>query len=130
MSLRAPLAVVVEIRVDERRWFRLSRNVGEDGLTLQRPLPIEVGRPVELRLKLPLAPGPAGSGATPGTGGASGGREEDDATVVLRAELSLDDDDEPHGHTGGRALVFLDPPRERRALIARYVKERLALHLS
>jgi hypothetical protein len=142
MSLRAPLVVVVEVWAEldagPRRWFRLSRNVGEDGVTLQRPLPLEVGRPVELRLVLPLA-GRAevvaavgargGLGAAGPVAGAAGGEEDDEATLSLRAEVAVDDGDEPHGDKGGRALLFLEPPRERRAVIARYVKERLALHL-
>jgi hypothetical protein len=142
MSLRAPLVVVVEVWAEldagPRRWFRLSRNVGEDGVTLQRPLPLEVGRPVELRLVLPLA-GRAevvaavgargGLGAAGPMAGAGGGGEDDEATLSLRAEVVVDDGDEPHGDKGGRGLLFLEPPRERRAVIARYVKERLALHL-
>jgi len=130
MSLRAPLAVVVEIRADDRRWFRLSRNVGDDGVTLERPLPLERGRPVEVRLVLPLAAGT--------TGGAEGGASapappSDEALLLARAEVVAEDDDgddDPQGQGGGRGLLFLEPSRERRAAIARYVKERLALHLS
>jgi hypothetical protein len=126
MSLRAPLAVVVEIRADDRRWFRLSRNVGDDGVTLQRPLPLDPGRPVEMRLLLPLAAGPTGAGGD----AAAPAPPTDEATLLARAEVVAEDGDDPHGQGGGRGLLFLEPSRDRRAAIARYVKERLALHLS
>jgi hypothetical protein len=66
LSLRAPIAVAVEIRAPAGRVFRLAWNVGEDGLRLQRPLPFEAGRPVEARLTLPDADGTALGGGAAG----------------------------------------------------------------
>ena len=109
MSLRAPLAVPVEIRSDDgmggvRRVFRLSANVGEDGVCLERPVPFDVGRPVAIGFTLPDA-----SSAT-----------------VLRAELALTDDDGAGEH-GGSALTFLAAPADVRLALHRYVLERLGL---
>jgi len=56
--------------------------------------------------------------------------DTDEATLLARAEVVAEDGDDPHGQGGGRGLLFLEPSRDRRAAIARYVKERLALHLS
>jgi hypothetical protein len=53
LSLRAPIAVPVEIRAESRRVFRLAADVGEDGVALDRPAPFEPGRPVETRFTLP-----------------------------------------------------------------------------
>ena len=49
MSLRAPIAVTVEVRAAGRRVFRLAENLGEDGIALERPAPFEIGRPVDYR---------------------------------------------------------------------------------
>jgi hypothetical protein len=118
MSLRAPIAIVVEIRADQRRWFRLSRNVGSDGLGLCRPVPVEVGRTVEVRFVLPLATAPASASADP------------DGPLSLRAEVGLDDgDDVGSGDAGGNQLTFVEPPHDARQLLRLYVKERLGLHL-
>ncbi len=109
MSLRAPLAVPVEVRTDSssgelRRVFRLARNVGEDGLRLARPVPFDIGRPVAIAFTLPDSPGP----------------------IVLRAELALTEDD-GEGELGGRELAFVSTPAEARQSIQSYVVERLGL---
>jgi hypothetical protein len=109
MSLRAPLAVPVEIRTDGkssdlRRVFRLARNVGEDGLRLARPVPFDIGRPVAVAFTLPDFPTP----------------------IVLRAVLALTEDD-GEGEGGGRELTFLSAPSEDRQSINRYVADRLGL---
>lgn len=114
MSLRAPIAIVVEIRTDQRRWFRLSRNVGSDGLALVRPVPIEIGRTVELRMVLPLA--------------AATSLGEGEGALTLRAEIAHDDD-RASGDEGGNQLTFIEPPHDARQLLRVYVKERLGLHL-
>jgi hypothetical protein len=114
LSLRAPIAVAVEIRAPARRVFRLAWNVGEDGVRLQRALPFEPGRPVEIAFTLP----------------------EGHAALALRAEVGAPDRDREGGGAGGDAsgdgepvteLLFLDPPEEARAAIRRYVHERLGL---
>jgi hypothetical protein len=107
LSLRAPIAVAVEIRAGARRVFRLAENLGEDGITLVRPAPFEAGRPVEARFVLPDAGEP----------------------LALRAELLPIDGDEQAAADGdgGRALRFLDPPQDARAALRRYVQERLGL---
>lgn len=97
-TLRAPIAVPVEIRADTRRAFRLAAAVGEDGIRLETPLPFEAGRVVEARFWLP-----------DGTG------------LILPARLD-GDDGEP-----AEALVFLEPPSEPRRALHRYVVERLEL---
>ena len=97
MSLRAPIAVPVEIRAPTRRVFRLAAAVGEDGLRLARGASFEPGRPVDLRFALP-------------DGGAL-------ALTAIVGEGDGPDDD----------LRFLDPPSEARAAIGRYVQERLGL---
>jgi hypothetical protein len=97
LSLRAPIAVPVEIRAPAGRVFRLTWNVGEDGIRLVRGVSLEPGRPVDLRFALPDGP-----------------------IWELRAEIAggdAEDDD----------LLFLEPPAETRALIRRYVLERLGL---
>jgi PilZ domain-containing protein len=107
LSLRAPMAVAVEIRAPARRVFRLAWNVGEDGVKLQRALPFEPGRPVELAFTLP----------------------DGDATLALRAEVGSPDGDGQDKGDGVQVteLVFSDPPQEARAAIRRYVHERLGL---
>jgi hypothetical protein len=109
MSLRAPLAVPVEVRTDGassdlRRVFRLARNVGEDGIRLMRPVPFDIGRPVAIAFTLPDSAAP----------------------IVVRAELALTDDD-GEGEGGGRELTFLTVPAEDRQTIHRYVADRLGL---
>ena len=108
MSLRAPLAVPVEVRSHEgagevRRAFRLSANVSEDGLRLVRPAPFDVGRPVAIAFTLP-----------------------DAEAVVLRAEVALAEED-GEGEHGGRELAFLEAPADVRSTLHRYVAERLGL---
>ncbi|MES1205787.1 MAG: PilZ domain-containing protein, partial [Pseudomonadota bacterium] len=53
MSLRAPIAIPVEIRAETGRAFRLAAAIGEDGMRLETPLPFEGGRVVEVRFTLP-----------------------------------------------------------------------------
>ena len=53
VSLRAPIAVPVEIRAPARRVFRLAAAVGEDGIRLARGASFEPGRPVDVRFELP-----------------------------------------------------------------------------
>ncbi|MES1157721.1 MAG: PilZ domain-containing protein [Haliangium ochraceum] len=106
VALFAPLAVPVEIGAGERRVFRLSRLVADTGLRLENPAPFEVGQPVSVTFAL----------------------AERDAMVplALRAVIQLTDDD-GEGADGGRELTFVDPPREARAAIVRYVAGRLGL---
>jgi hypothetical protein len=103
------MAVAVEVSisagVDSRRAFRLSANVGEDGVRLGRAAPFEVGRPVDVRFALPAG-----------------------EALALRAEVLPvgDDGDELEG-AGGRELAFIAPPGEARAAIRAYVRDRLSL---
>jgi hypothetical protein len=110
MSVRAPVAVPVEIRADDVRVFRLAASVGEDGVRLARPAPFEIGRPVQLRFALPGAESPA-------------------ATLSLRAEvLHADTEDERANEgAGGRELTFIEPPSDVRLAIRDYVRARLSL---
>jgi hypothetical protein len=107
MSLRAPVAVAVEVRADARRVFRLAASVGEDGVRLVRAAPFELGRPVELRLALPAG----------------------EAVLELSAEVRhADADDERLNEgAGGRELAFLHPSTEAREAIRGYVRARLGL---
>jgi hypothetical protein len=105
LGLSAPAAVPIEVRSEERRVFRLSREIGHGGVRLGHPAPFEPGRPVDLRFVLP--------GSTP---------------IVVRAEVVLTGDpEEADGSRGGAALYFLDLAPELRASIAAYVSERLGL---
>ena len=107
MSLRAPIAVPVEIRLDARagapRVFRLAWNVGEDGVRLRAGLPFESGRLVEARFRLP--------GGEP---------------LALRAEVTAGGVDREAADENGE-LTFLEPPSEARDALGRYVLERLEL---
>ena len=100
VSLRAPIAVPVEIRTPKARVFRLAANVGEDGIRLARGASFEPGRPVDIRFDLP--------------DGDRGG------TLSLRATVGEGDalDDE---------LGFVDPPSDAREALRRYVHRRLGL---
>jgi hypothetical protein len=98
VSLRAPIAVPVEVRAPKRRVFRLAANVGEDGIRLVRGASLEVGRPVDVRFDLPDG------------GGALALRAIVDGAVVEDDELS-----------------FIDAPAEAREAIRRYVQGRLGL---
>ena len=110
MSLRAPIAVPVEIRADARRAFRLAWNIGEDGLRLCSDLPFELGRLVEARFSLP------------------GGE-----ALALRAHVTAGHcDREPNDRTADPTddageLSFVDPPSDARGALRRYVIERLEL---
>jgi hypothetical protein len=114
LSLRAPIAVTVEVRAAGRRVFRLAANLGEDGLTLERPAPFERGRPVEIAFALP-------DGAQ---------RLRLDARVEAGAEEGDGEDEgdeEGGGPAGGRELAFLSVDDEDRRLLRAYVIERLGL---
>jgi len=102
LSLRAPLAVPVQIRAPKaRRVYRLAWNVGEDGLGLWRGSSFDAGRPVDVTFTLP-GPGPVGE------------------TLTVRAEVAgadgADDD-----------LLFVDPPAEAKQAIRAYLRDRLGL---
>ena len=97
-SLRAPIAVPVEIRAPTRRVFRLAAAVGEDGVRLARGASFEPGRPVDIRFALP-----DGGGAL--------------ALPAIVGEGQGEDDE----------LGFVDPPAEAREAIRRYVHGRLGL---
>lgn len=109
MSLRAPIAVPVEIRADARRVFRLAWNVGEDGLRLAGDLPFEPGRPIEARFRLPDGEALALRASVANDGGQRDG------------DRDRDDRDRP------RELTFLDPPADARIALRRYVQVRLEL---
>ena len=98
MSLRAPIAVPVEIRAPARRVFRLAAAVGEDGIRLARGASFEPGRPVDLRFDLP-----DGGGAL-------------ELSAIVR-EGRADDDE----------LGFVNAPPDAREAIRRYVHGRLGL---
>lgn len=107
MSLRAPIAVPVEIRLDARagapRVYRLARNVGEDGLRLGAALPFESQRLVEARFRLP--------GGEP---------------LALTARITMGGADREAADEPGE-LTFVEPPGDARAALGRYVIERLEL---
>jgi hypothetical protein len=99
MSLRAPIAIPVEIRAPARRVFRLAAAIGEDGVRLQRGSSFEPGRPVDVRFALPDGGG---------------------AVLALRAVIGP-------GEAEGDTLEFVDPSSDNRAAIRHYVHERLGL---
>jgi hypothetical protein len=106
LGLSAPAAVSIEVRSQDRRVFRLSREIGEGGVRLERPAPFEPGRPVDLRFALPGSTG----------------------RIVVSAEVvTTGDTEEQEGSAGGAALYFLDITPEARAEIAGYVAGRLGL---
>jgi hypothetical protein len=108
LGLAAPAAVPVEVRAADRRFFRLSHEIGPGGIRLEKPAPFEPGRPVVVRFALPL----------PGDG----------SVIELPAEVATTGDPaEQEGERGGRALYFREPPPEARVAIAAYVAERLGL---
>lgn len=104
MSLRAPIAVTVEVRAAGRRVFRLAENLGEDGIALERPAPFDIGRPVEVAFALPDDPTP----------------------LRLPARLDVRGGDEEEG-AGGRALIFLAVGEDDRHRLQGYVRDRLDL---
>jgi hypothetical protein len=98
VTLRAPIAIPVEVRAGDRRVFRLAAAIGEDGLRLETPVPFEGGHPVEARFEIPGGP-----------------------RLALPARLD-GVEDEP-----ADALTFLEPPADARQALHRYVVERLEL---
>jgi hypothetical protein len=100
LSLRAPIAVPVEIRAPARRVLRLAWNVGEDGIRLAGNAAFEPGRPVDVRFGLP-----------------------DGEAFELRAEIA----GEANSDAPAYELLFVDPPTEARIALRRYVHERLGL---
>ena len=110
LGLLAPAAVPVELRVPQARGttrvYRLCRAVGQEGLELERPVPFEPHRRVEVRFGLP------------------GG----DTVISLRGELVLiGDEAEEEGHAGAAGVAFIDPPTEAQRALASYVLPRLGL---
>ena len=112
MSLRAPIAVTVEVRGQTRdgprRAFRLAASIGDDGLRLERPAPFELGRQVEVRFTMP-------DGGTP---------------LRLFAEVRPapdDDGDDEAAARGGRELGFLSADEDDRRVLRLYVTDRLGL---
>jgi hypothetical protein len=103
VSLRAPIAVPVELRADARRAFRLASNVGEDGLRLAGNVPFESGRRVEARFALP------------------GGE-----ALVLAARITAGGPDREDADERGE-LAFIEPTGDARQILHRYVLERLEL---
>jgi len=105
------MAVAVEVRPEGRdgegRVFRLSRLVADLSLLLVRPAPFEAGQPVTAIFRLPEL-------------------ESSSETLSLRATVTLTDSDGDGTH-GGAELTFVDPPREARQAIVRYVAGRLGL---
>jgi hypothetical protein len=119
MSLRAPIAVPVEVKGPGRRVFRLAANVGVDGILLERSLPFESGRPVDVRFTLPDDPeretlrAVVRAGADQGAGGPSGESEHAGGNKQASQRAS--------------ELLFVDPPSAARQRISRYVASRLGL---
>jgi len=108
VSLRAPIAVTVEVRAAGRRVFRLAENLGEDGIALERRAPFEIGRPVEVAFALPDDPDPL--------------------RLPARVEIrGGDEDDDRESTAGGRALTFLAVGEDDRRRLQGYVRERLEL---
>jgi hypothetical protein len=103
VSLRAPIAVPVELRADAQRAFRLAWNVGEDGLRLCGSVPFERGRLIQVRFQLP------------------GGELLALPARVTAGGPEREEPDEPG------AFSFFEPPGEARAALHRYVVERLEL---
>ncbi len=105
MSLRAPIAVTVEVRAAGRRVFRLAENLGEDGIALERPAPFDIGRPVEVSFALPDDPTP----------------------FRLPARLDLrggDEDNDRDDSVGGRARTSLAVGEDDRLRLQGSVRER------
>jgi hypothetical protein len=96
LSLRAPIAVPVEIRAPARRVFRLAIAIGEDGVRLRHGSSFEPGRPVDVRFALPDG---AGSGVP--------------LALALRAVIAPNQAEDD-------GLEFVDPPAESRAALRRY----------
>jgi PilZ domain-containing protein len=94
----------VELRASRRRVFRLSSEIGEEGVRLGRPAPFELGERIEVCLAVP-----------------------EGEPFVLRATVEAVDDEEEQG---GRGLRFIEVPMDIRRVIRGYVAQRLGLPLS
>jgi PilZ domain len=97
VSLRAPIAVPVEIRAPARRVFRLAAAVGEDGIRLAGGASFEPGRPVDVRFDLP-----------------------DGGALALAAIVT-------EGDAADDEIAFVNPPPDAREAIRRYVHGRMGL---
>lgn len=106
LGISAPAAVPVELRADQRRVFRLSAEIGQGGLRLERPAPFEPGRPVTIRFSLP---------------GAAQAYEAEAEVATTGDPL------EEGGSLGGTALYFREPLPEAQAAISAYLMDRLGL---
>jgi hypothetical protein len=108
LGLAAPAAVEVEVRTEERRAFRLTRQVGPGGLELDLPAPFEIGRPVQVTFRLP--------------------DDQPLPVISVRAEVDLlGEEAERRGEAGGCLLRFVDPSVDIRNRILAYVTQRLGL---
>jgi PilZ domain len=106
LGLSAPAAVPVELRAGDRRFYRLSQEIGMGGIRLAKAAPFEPGQPVTARFTLP---------------GAS-------TTSELEAEVvAVGDPSEEEGERGGAGLYFLEPAPDARAEIGAYIADRLGL---
>lgn len=97
MSLRAPIAIPVEIRAPAGRLYRLAWNVGEDGIRLEKDSSLEPGRPVDIAFVLPSG-----------------------EVLALRGEVGP-------GERENDEISFIDPPQDARIALRHYVHERLGL---
>lgn len=108
---RAPIAVPVEVRAGKRRVYRLSQDIGEDGISLEQAAPFDEGRPVEIRFVLPML--------------------DETIAVTMRAELqagshaAVDEDGRPVETFGGSELAFMEASPNQIEDVRRYVKGRL-----
>jgi hypothetical protein len=104
-GLQAPAAVPVAVRASRRRLFRLSQQIGEEGIRLEKLAPFELGEPVEVQLAVP----------------------DSDEVVTLRATVEAVDEEEERAGLGGRGLRFIEPAHEARQILRGYVARRLGL---
>jgi hypothetical protein len=104
-GLQAPAAVPVEVRASRRRIFRLSGEIGEEGVCLERPAPFELGERLDVRFALP----------------------DTEEVLTLRATVEAIDDEDERAGLGGRGLRFIDPPHDARHVLNAYVARRLGL---
>lgn len=111
MLLPAPLQLTAELRTlghapDAARAFRLTRAIGEEGLSFAADLPFEPGRPLAISLRLP----------------------DDEAPLALEGHVVLvrPDDEASEGESARpRAVAFHSPDADTRLRLRRYVDERI-----